>query len=196
MGKITLIKPFALPKLAHPCQQKFLWQTEHSPSVKCIVLAHYARAPDWSNISLATIANVEWLVRSALCVIDSSQQTNATGSCMLFVKGISAWIIVPWKQNLDQILYDVWNGIPDKIEREAIMLPIKERELTMYIVSSEQFLHLSQHSENVSDIVVKHCDLCYDNQNLPMLFFLTLSFECNTVICAFLWFCRRGNFVF
>ena len=62
--------------------------------MKCLALAHHALAHDWSNISLATIANAEWLVHSALCVIDSSQQTNATGSCVLFVKGISAWIII------------------------------------------------------------------------------------------------------
>ena len=70
----------------------------HSPSMKCVTLAHHALAHDWSNISLATIANGEWLVtsnwlsiaiaivRSALCLIDASQQTNATGSCVLFVK--------------------------------------------------------------------------------------------------------------
>ena len=46
--------------------------------------------PDWSNIFLVTIANAERLVRSVLCVIDSSQQTNETGSCVLFVKGIFA----------------------------------------------------------------------------------------------------------
>ena len=52
--------------------------------------------PDWSNIFLVTIANAERLVRSVLCVIDSSQQTNETGSCVLFVKGIFAWIIAAW----------------------------------------------------------------------------------------------------
>ena len=57
------------------------------------MLAHHALALDWRNISLATVTDAEWLVRSALCVIDSSQQTNATGSCVLFVKGISAWIL-------------------------------------------------------------------------------------------------------
>ena len=58
-------------------KQKFIWQTEHGPSVKCVTLAHHALAHDWSNISLATIANAEWLVCSALCVIDShSKQTQ------------------------------------------------------------------------------------------------------------------------
>ena len=61
--------------------------------MKCIAIAHHTLAHDWSNI-LATIANAEWLVRSVLCVIDSSQQTTATGLCVLFVKGISAWIII------------------------------------------------------------------------------------------------------
>ena len=55
------------------------------------MLAHHALAYDWSNISLATTANAEWLVRSALCVIDSSEQTNTTDLCVLFVKGIYAY---------------------------------------------------------------------------------------------------------
>ena len=61
--------------------------------MKCVALAHHALARDLTNISLATIDNAEWLVHSALCVIDSSQ-TNVTGSSVLFVKGISAWILV------------------------------------------------------------------------------------------------------
>ena len=64
-----------------------------SPSVKCVALAHHALAHDWYNISLVTIANAEWCVRSALCGIDFSQQANVTGSCMLFVKGNFHWII-------------------------------------------------------------------------------------------------------
>ena len=44
------------------------------------------RPYDWSNISLATIVNSEWLVRSALCVIDSSHQTNPTSCVVFFVK--------------------------------------------------------------------------------------------------------------
>ena len=52
--------------------------------MKCIVLAHFALAHDWYTISLATIADAEWLVRgSTLCVIDSSQQTNAIDLCVV-----------------------------------------------------------------------------------------------------------------
>ena len=43
------------------------------PSVKCVALAHHALAHDWYNISLVTIADAEWLVHFALCMIDSSQ---------------------------------------------------------------------------------------------------------------------------
>ena len=62
--------------------------------MKCVALAHHALAHDWSNISLVTIADAEWLVRSSLCVIDSSKQANATGLCVLFVRGISAWMVM------------------------------------------------------------------------------------------------------
>ena len=55
--------------------------------MKCVVLAHQALTRDWYNISLATIKDAEWLVHSALCVIDSSQQTNTASSGVLFVKG-------------------------------------------------------------------------------------------------------------
>ena len=41
-------------------------------SVKCVALANHALACDWYNISLATIADAERLVRFVLCVIDSS----------------------------------------------------------------------------------------------------------------------------
>ena len=55
-------------------------------SVKCVALAHHAligATSPWKQLSML----------NSLCVIDSSQQTNATGSCVLFVKRISAWII-------------------------------------------------------------------------------------------------------
>ena len=40
---------------------------------------------------------------SVLCVIDSSQQAHLSGSCLLFVKEISTWIIMTDKKNQKQI---------------------------------------------------------------------------------------------
>ena len=71
------------------------------------------------------------LFRSALCVIDPSQQTIATGSCVLFVKGISAWIIVctvccirTHYTGVGRNLGGTWNYFSGKTEMHAIFFSV------------------------------------------------------------------------
>ena len=89
-------------------------QIEHTSSVMCVTLAHHVMACKWGNFSLAAIPYPEWLVCSALCLIDSptSRQTWPACACTCKRKFSSDYTAhlpsyCPWFNSSQQYRYIV-----------------------------------------------------------------------------------------
>ena len=58
-----------------------------------ITIAHHAQACDWFSFTLATVLNSEWLIVLCCAWLTPPSRHYFAGSCVLFVKGISALIV-------------------------------------------------------------------------------------------------------